>query len=164
MPSVLLCGVAAVCASACLRVDDGSGYGTGDAEQGTGQSQPSSNAATPDREATLGSEAQPRFTVAGSLAYSFEDSAFLECGFREQWSLRFEGSAFERFQEASLGEECDISGCLFVLSGSGELSARGRYGQVRVFPRELTVTRLTRVERVTRTTDLVALNQISCGL
>ena len=64
--------------------------------------------------------------------------------------------------ELSLGEECDLGGCFFALAGSGDLSARGRFGQARDYARELTVTRVTRLERVRRATDLASLNAISC--
>lgn len=100
--------------------------------------------------------------LQGSVQYSFDDAAFLHCGLQELWSVRFEGLAFERFQDVALGEECDIAGCLFVLAGAGDLSARGRFGNVRDYARELTVTRVTSLERVTRVSDLPALNGVSC--
>lgn len=131
---------------------------------GAAQNQPSVSATAPSvpPEAALSPGRLSRFTLQGSAAYNLEDSSFLQCGYQEQWSVLFEGSALERLQEQALSEECDISGCLFVVSGTGELSARGRYGQTRSYPRELSVRQLTRLERVTRAANLVALNSLSC--
>jgi hypothetical protein len=96
------------------------------------------------------------------VEYRFEDASFLHCGLQELWAVRFEGVAFERFQEVALGEECEIANCLFLIAGTGDLSARGRFGDVREYPRELTFTRVTNLERVTRVADLLALNGVSC--
>ena len=75
--------------------------------------------------------------------------------------MSFEGLALESFDEASLGLECDPS-CLFVVKGTGDLSARGRYGQAGNYPRELTVTRVSRLERTSQLPNLFSLNDLSC--
>jgi hypothetical protein len=162
-----------LCVACGLKLDDGSTaaeMGTASeiegAEQGRAQNQPVSSVAgpaAPDPEAALGPAAVRGFVLEGSAAYHLEDSVFLQCGFQEQWSVRFEGLAFERFQDVSLGEECELGGCFFALSGTGDLSARGRFGQARSLARELTVTRLTRLQRVLRAADLPSLNGISCA-
>jgi hypothetical protein len=132
--------------------------------QGAAQNQPSTSQTPPSvpPEAALSPGRLSGFTLQGSAAYNLEDSSFLQCGYQEQWSVLFEGGAFEQLQEQALSEECEISGCLFVLTGTGDLSARGRYGQTRIYPRELSITRLTRLERVTRAANLLALNNLSC--
>jgi len=43
-----------------------------------------------------------------------------------------------------------------------QMSARGRYGQTRIYPRELSITEVTSLERVTRAANLIALNDLSC--
>jgi hypothetical protein len=110
----------------------------------------------------FGSGLQRGIQLQGSVEYRFDDASFLHCGLQELWAIRFEGLAFESFQEVALGEECDIANCLFLLEGAGDLSARGRFGNVREYPRELTVTRVLRLERVTRVADLPSLNGVSC--
>jgi hypothetical protein len=135
-------------------------------DPGAAQDQPSgsggSSAPSVPPEASLDPGKLRGFALRGSAEYSFEDSRFLQCGYREQWSVQFEGSAFERLQEQSLSEECELSRCLFALEGRGDLSARGRYGQLRTYPRELTITSLSRLELVTRAADIGALNDVAC--
>jgi hypothetical protein len=156
--------------SACgLKLDNGAGSGAGamdSPEQATARNQAGSGAggtanALPP-EATLSAGKLRDFALQGSAAYDFEDSSFLQCGFSEQWSVLFEGVAFERLQDQALSEECQLSRCLFAITGSGDLSARGRYGQAGTYPRELTITRVSSLERVTRASDLAALNDLSC--
>src|SRR4051812_25439166 len=93
--------------------------------QSTAQNQPGSGAPAPSvpPEAALSAGKLSAFKLQGSAAYNLEDSSFLQCGYHEQWSVVFEGAAFERLQDQALSEECEISGCLFTLSGSGDLSA-----------------------------------------
>jgi len=171
----------ALLSGACgLKLDNGAGSGAMDSpDQSTAQNQPGSGAGgtanAPPPEAALSAGRLRGFVLQGSAAYNLEDSSFLQCGFTEQWSVVFEGVAFERLQDEALdsagtprtpgsasGEECQLGGCLFALTGSGDLSARGRYGQARIYPRELTITRVTNLERVTRAADLAALNDLSC--
>ncbi len=174
---VLAWGVwALVLGSGCVQLDAGGVDGMGDGtEQDTEASRPRGGNVIPGRlprgggsggapsmAPMFGPELQRGVQLLGSVEYRFEDAAFLHCGLQELWAIRFEGLAFERFQELALGEECDIAGCLFLLAGSGDLSARGRFGNVREYPRELTVTRVTSLERVTRVSDLAALNGVSC--
>jgi len=167
-----LCVAAVVtcAASACgLKLDNGAGSGSGALDspgQATARNQARSGAggtanALPP-EAALSAGQLRDFALQGSAAYSFEDSSFLQCGFSEQWSVLFEGVAFERLQDQALSEECELSRCLFALTGSGDLSARGRYGQAGSYPRELTVTRVSNLERVTRASDVAALNELEC--
>jgi hypothetical protein len=160
----VLLGWLAACACG-LKLDTGAGSGAMDAPaQGSAANQPSSSKTTPNvpPEAALSPSRLRGFTLQGSAAYNLEDSSFLQCGYQEQWSVIFEGDALERLQEQALSEECEIAGCLFVLSGTGDLSARGRYGLTRTYPRELSITRLTSLERVTRAANLLALNDLSC--
>lgn len=165
----VLCGAVL---SACVQLDAGAAAdGT---EQDSEPNRPGAGNAIPGRLPGGGSAGAPGsapmygpglqrgVSLQGSVQYSFEDAAFLHCGLQELWAIRFEGSAFERFQDIALGEECDIAGCLFLIAGSGDLSARGRFGNVREYPRELTVTRVTSLERVTRVADLPALNSVGC--
>lgn len=166
----LLIGVHALLLSGCgLKLDTGPGGGSMAApDQSTAQSQPggagssSSSAPTVPPEASLSPGRLRGFALRGSAEYTLEESRFLQCGYGEQWSVQFEGSAFERVQERALSEECDISRCLFSIEGTGDLSARGRYGQLRTYPREITITSLTRLELVTRAADIAALNDIAC--
>ena len=149
-----------------LKLDTGpSGGSMAETDQSSAQNQPSgssSNGPTVPPEAALEPGRLRGFALRGSADDTLEDSRFLQCGYREQWSVQFEGSAFERVQEQALSEECDISRCLFAIEGSGDLSARGRFGQLRTYPREITITGLTRLELVTRAADIAALNDISC--
>jgi hypothetical protein len=163
----LLLGVTALLLSACgLKLDTGpSGGSMAATDQSTTQNQPSgssSSAPGAPPEASLNPGRLRGFALRGSAEYTLEDSRFLQCGYSEQWSVQFEGSAFERVQEQALSEECDISRCLFAIEGTGDLSARGRYGQLRTYPREITITSLTRLELVTRAADIGALNDITC--
>ena len=181
LPSALRVGalLGSLAASACgLKLDTGTGSGAmAEPAQGTAQNQPRSSTTAPSvpPEAALSPGRLRGFQLEGSAAYNLEDSSFLQCGFTEQWSVVFEGVAFERLQDEALdsagtprtpgsasGEECQLGGCLFALTGSGDLSARGRYGQARIYPRELTITLVTNLERVTRAADLAALNDLSC--
>jgi hypothetical protein len=160
-----LAAVTALLSAACgLKLDTGPGGGAmAQPDQGSAPNQPSSGgspAAPP--EASLDPGRLRGFALRGSAEYTLEDSRFLQCGYREQWSVQFEGNAFERVQEQALSEQCDISRCLFAIEGSGDLSARGRYGQLRTYPREITITTLTRLELVTRAADIAALNDIAC--
>jgi hypothetical protein len=153
--------------SACgLKLDMGPAGGSmAETDQSTAQNQPSSSSSggpSVPPEASLNPGRLRGFALRGSAEYTLEDSRFLQCGYREQWSVQFEGSAFERLQEQALSEECDISRCLFAIEGTGDLSARGRFGQLRTYPREITITSLTRLELVTRAADLAAVNDISC--
>jgi hypothetical protein len=149
----------------CLQLDTGGGDGA--TAQQTMPNQPASGAAggsggsssVPPTAVPVG--AQRDFVLEGSFAYGLEGSVFLQCGTQEPWWVSFEGVALERFDEASLGFECDPS-CLFVVKGIGDLSGRGRYGQAGTYPRELTVTRVTRLERVSQTPNLFSLNDLSC--
>lgn len=140
-------------------------------DQSTAPSQPSgsggssSSTVSPETvppEAALSPGRLRAFALRGSAEYSSAESSFLQCGYHEQWSVQFEGSAFERVQEQALSEECDISRCLFAIEGSGDLSARGRYGEIRTYPREITITSVTSLHLVTRATDIAALNDIAC--
>ncbi len=165
----LLLGVQALLLGACgLKLDTGpSGGSMAQTDQSTEQSQPSgsggsSSAPTLPPEAALSPGRLRGFQLRGSAEYSSEESRFLQCGYREQWSVQFEGSAFERVQEQALSEECELSRCLFAIEGTGDLSARGRYGEVRTYPREITITSLSRLELVTRAADIGALNDVSC--
>ena len=167
----LLIGVQALLLFACgLKLDTGgpSADSMAQPEQASAQSQPSgsgsSSAPTVPPEASLSPARLRSFALRGSAEYSLQDSRFLQCGYREQWSVEFEGSAFERVQEQSLSEECQLSRCLFVIEGTGDLSARGRYGQDRLYPREITITNLTRLELVTRAADIAALNDVTCPM
>ena len=168
LPSALRVGalLGSLAASACgLKLDTGTGSGAmAEPAQGTAQNQPRSSTTAPSvpPEAALSPGRLRGFQLEGSAAYNLEDSSFLQCGYQEQWSVLFEGGAFERLQDQALSEECQLTGCLFVLSGSGDLSARGRYGQTRTYPRELSITQVTRLERVTRAANLLALNDLSC--
>jgi hypothetical protein len=155
-------------ASACgLKLDNGAGSGAMDSPApATARNQAGSGAggtanALPP-EAALSAGKLRDFALQGSAAYDFDDSSFLQCGFTEQWSVSFEGMAFERLQDQALSEECQLSRCLFALSGRGDLSARGRYGQAGTYPRELTISSVSRLERVTRASDLTALNELNC--
>jgi hypothetical protein len=166
--------VVALPCSACVQLGTGAAEGDGteqDSEPnrpGAGNVIPGSglrpggSGGAPAQQPLFGTGLQRGVMLQGSVQYSFDDASFLHCGLQELWSVRFEGLAFERFQDVALGEECDISGCLFVLAGSGDLSARGRFGSVREYPRELTVTGITSLERVTRVADLPSLNGVSC--
>jgi hypothetical protein len=162
----LLIGASALLAACGLKLDTGpSGGSMAQADQSSAQNQPggpSSSAPSAPAEAALDPGRLRAFALRGSAEYTLEDSRFLQCGYREQWSVQFEGSAFERVQEQALSEECDISRCLFAIEGTGDLSARGRYGQLRSYPREITITSLTRLELVTLAADIAALNAISC--
>jgi len=162
-----IAAVVACAASACgLKLDNGAGSGAGamgSPEQATARSSGAGGTASMlPPEAALSAGKLRDFALEGSAAYDFEDSSFLQCGFSEQWSALFEGVAFERLQDQALSEECQLSRCLFAISGSGDLSARGRYGQAGTYPRELTITRVSKLERVTRASDLAALNDLSC--
>ena len=149
----------------CLQLDTGGADGA--TAQQTAHNQPASAAAS----GAAGSSGVPPFVVPpgaqrgfvleGSYAYGLEGSVFLQCGSQEAWWMSFEGLALERFDEASLGLECDPS-CLFVVKGSGDLSSQGRYGQSGTYPRELTVTRVSRLERVSQTPNLFSLNDLTC--
>jgi len=149
----------------CLELDTGGADGA--TAQQTAQNQPASGAASgaagssgvPPFVAPPG--AQRGFVLEGSYAYGLEGSVFLQCGSQEAWWMSFEGLALERLDEVSLGLECDPS-CLFVVKGSGDLSSRGRYGQSGTYPRELTVTRVSRLERVSQTPNLFSLNDLTC--
>jgi hypothetical protein len=149
----------------CLQLDTGGGDGA--TAQQTAQNQPAPGAAAgaaggssmPPLVVPAG--AQRGFVLEGSYAYGLEGSVFLQCGSQEAWWVSFEGLALERFDEASLGLECDPS-CLFVVKGTGDLSPRGRYGQAGNYPRELTVTRVSRLERVTQAPNLFTLNDLNC--
>jgi hypothetical protein len=157
--------LASLAACACgLKPDFGGSDPMAAPAQGTAQNQPGSAKTVPNvpPEAALNPGRLRAFQLQGSAAYNLEDSSFLQCGYQEQWSVLFEGAAFERLQDPALSEECQISGCLFVLSGTGDLSARGRFGQTRSYPRELSITQVTRLERVTRAANLPALNELSC--
>ena len=99
--------------------------------------------------------------LEGSYAYGLEGSVFLQCGAPQAWWASFEGLALERWDEATLGLECDPS-CLFLVKGTGELSAPGRYGQAGNYPRELTVTRVSRLEPVSQVPNLFGLNDLTC--
>ena len=164
----LLIGVTALLSACGLKLDTGpSGGSMAQPDQSTAQSQPSgsggsSSAPAVPPEAALNPGRLRGFKLRGSAEYSSQDSRFLQCGYREQWSVQFEGSAFERVQEQALNEECDISRCLFAIEGTGDLSARGRFGQASTYPREITITSLTRLELVTRAADIGALNDITC--
>ena len=149
----------------CLQLDTGGADGT--TAQQTAQNQPAAGAASGAAGASgvpplvVPPGAQRGFVLEGSYAYGLEGSVFVQCGSQEAWWMSFEGLALERFDEASLGLECDPS-CLFVVKGSGDLSARGRYGQTGTYPRELTVTRVSRLERVSQVPNLFGLNDLSC--
>jgi hypothetical protein len=166
LPSALRYGalLASFTASACgLKLDTGTGSATADPMQRTAQNRPDSGTrSSVPPEAALGPGRLRGFKLEGSAAYDIEDSSFLQCGYLEQWSVVFEGGAFERVQEQALSEECQLSGCLFVLAGTGDLSARGRFGQARTYPREISISQVTRLERVTRAANLLALNDLSC--
>jgi len=148
----------------CLQLDTGGADGT---EQQTAQNQPASGAASGGAGSSsvpplvVPPGAQRGFVLEGSYAYGLEGSVFLQCGSQEAWWVNFEGLALERFDEASLGLECDPS-CSFVVKGTGDLSPRGRYGQAGNYPRELTVTRVSRLERVSQTPNLFGLNDLTC--
>jgi hypothetical protein len=134
-------------------------------DQGSAPNQPSSGSSSAPAvppEASLSPGRSRSFALRGSAEYTLEDSRFLQCGYREQWSVRFEGNAFERVQEQALSEECEISRCLFAIEGSGDLSPRGRYGQLGTYPREITILSLSRLELVTRAADIVAVNAVEC--
>jgi hypothetical protein len=149
----------------CLQLDTGGGDGT--TAQQTLPNQPASGAAggsggsSSVPPTTVPAGAQRDFVLEGSFAYGLEGSVFLQCGTQEPWWVSFEGVALERFDEASLGFECDPS-CLFIVKGTGDLSGRGRYGQAGNYPRELTVTRVARLERVSQQPNLFSLNDLSC--
>ena len=164
----LLIGVQALLFACGLKLDTGpSGDSMAQPEQSSAQSQPSGSGGAPTvpPEASLSPARLRSFALRGSAEYnSIEDSRFLQCGYREQWSVQFEGSAFERVQEQSLSEECQLSRCLFAIEGTGDLSARGRYGEARLYPREITITSLTRLELVTRAADIGALNDVNCPM
>ena len=164
---VSLIGGSALLLSACgVKLDTGpSGGSMAQPDQSTEQSQPSGaggSASTVPPEASLGPGELRGFALRGSAEYTLVDSRFLQCGYSEQWSVQFEGSAFERVQEQALSEECDISRCLFAIEGTGDLSARGRYGELRTYPREITIGKLSRLELVTRAADIGSLNDIAC--
>jgi hypothetical protein len=158
-----------------LQLEDGAAGGTGaGTEQDAEANRPVASNTIPNARGGSGSGGAPSMMpmfgaglqrgvqLQGSVEYRFDDASFLHCGLQELWAVRFEGLAFESFQEVALGEECDIANCLFSIAGTGDLSARGRFGDVREYPRELTVTRVTELERVTRVADLASLNGVSC--
>jgi hypothetical protein len=159
--------------AACVQLGTGTTGGGDDAEQDSESNRPVSSTTIPGRmpsgsggasggAPTFGSGLQRGVPLQGSVEYRFDDASFLHCGLQELWAVRFEGLALERFQDVALGEECEIANCLFLLAGTGDLSARGRFGDVREYPRELTVTRVTSLERVTRAADLPSLNGVGC--
>src|SRR5690348_13267728 len=97
VPALLLCACG-------LKLDTGpSGGSMAQTDQSTAQSQPSGSGGSSSGPAVLPeaalSPARLRgFALRGSAEYTSEESRFLQCGYREQWSVQFEGSAFERVQ------------------------------------------------------------------
>ncbi|MEY4548033.1 MAG: hypothetical protein RL685_4228 [Pseudomonadota bacterium] len=171
LASALLASALCACG---LQLENGAADGAGDGtEQDSESSRPGASNVIPNARAGTGSGGAPNLPMfgaglqrgvqlQGSVESRFDDASFLHCGLQELWAVRFEGLALERFQEVALGEECDIANCLFLIAGTGDLSARGRFGDVREYPRELIFTRVTNLERVTRVADLLALNGVSC--
>lgn len=82
--------------------------------------------------------------IRGHYTVQFEEQSFQPCGSREKWWVSDPGPLMRRYREA-MGDHGDY-GTVYV-DGTAEVSGRGRFGHLGMFPRTLAVREVREVRR-----------------